>query len=102
MASSTPFFKAFGPLLFGRAAAGAIKKLARLDSLQELYELFGHLFPESLLGRAEEGVNSRERTFTPQVTFWQRWELGSRLHFVHLKRRKGRARYFLPLISSLR
>ena len=70
MASSTPFFKAFGPLLFGRAAAGAIKKLARLDSLQEMYELFGHLFPESLLGSAEEGVNSRERTFTPQVTFW--------------------------------
>ena len=29
-------------------------------------------------------------------------ELGSRLHFVHLKRRKGRARYFFPLISSLR
>ena len=70
MGTSTPFFKAFGPLLFGRAAAGAIKKLARLDSLQEMYELFGHLFPESLLGSAEEGVNSRERTFTPQVTFW--------------------------------
>ena len=70
MASSTPFFKAFGPLLFGRAAWGAMKKLARLDSLHELYELFGHLFPESLLASAEEGVNSRERTFTPQVTFW--------------------------------
>lgn len=70
MASSTPFFKAFGPLLFGRAARGALKKLARLDSLQELYDLFGHLFPESLLGSAQEGVNSRERSFTPQVTFW--------------------------------
>lgn len=70
MASSTPFFKAFGPLLFGRAARGALKKLARLDSLQELYELFGHLFPESLLTSAEEGIKRRERTFTPQVTFW--------------------------------
>ncbi len=70
MASSTPFFKAFGPLLFGRVARGAIKKLARLDSLPELYELFGHLFPERLLASAEEGVNSRERAFTPQVTFW--------------------------------
>src|SRR5215210_1669117 len=70
MASSTPFFKAFGPLLFGRVASGAIKKLTRLDSLRELYELFGHLFPERLLAAAEEGPNSRERVFTPQVTFW--------------------------------
>lgn len=70
MASSTPFVKPFGPLLFGRAARGAIKKLARLDSLHELYELFGHLFPERLLVSAEEGLNSRERLFTPQVTFW--------------------------------
>ena len=70
MPSSTPFFKAFGPLLFGRPARGAIKKLARLNSIQELYELFGHLFPERLLAAGESGTNSRERTFTPQVTFW--------------------------------
>jgi len=70
MSSSTPFFKAFGPLLFGRVARGAIQKLARLDSLHELYELFGQLFPERLLASTQEGVNSRERAFTPQVTFW--------------------------------
>lgn len=70
MSSSTPFFKAFGPLLFGRPARGAIKKLARLNSIQELYELFGHLFPERLLAPGEAGVNSRERAFSPQVTFW--------------------------------
>ena len=70
MTSSTPFFKAFGPLLFGRPARGAIKKLARLSSLQELYELFGHLFPERLLEPTENGINSRERTFSAQVTFW--------------------------------
>ena len=70
MSSSTPFFKAFGPLLFGRPGRGAIKKLARLNSLQELYELFGHLIPERLLGASEAGANSRERVFTPQVTFW--------------------------------
>lgn len=70
MAVSTPFFHAFGPLLFGRSAQGAIRKLARLDSLHELYELFGHLFPERLLASTEEGLNSRERAFTPQVTFW--------------------------------
>jgi hypothetical protein len=70
MPSSTPFFKAFGPLLFGRPAGAALKKLARLDSLQELYELFGHLIPERLLAPSDSGTNSRERTFTPQVTFW--------------------------------
>jgi len=70
MASSTPFLKAFGPLLFGRAARGAVGKVKRVDSLQELYELFGHLFPEQLLATAEEGLNSRERIFTPQVVFW--------------------------------
>ena len=70
MSISTPFFKAFGPLLFGRPARGAIKKLARLNSIQELYELFGHLFAERLLEPSAAGINSRERTFTAQVTFW--------------------------------
>jgi Transposase DDE domain/Insertion element 4 transposase N-terminal len=70
MTSSTPFFKAFGPLLFGRPERAAIRKLARLNSLQEFYELFGHLIPERLLAASEAGANSRERVFTPQVTFW--------------------------------
>ena len=70
MASSTPFFQAFGPLLFGRPKGSGIKKLGQLNSLQELYALFGHLIPEQLLAPTEEGVNSRERLFTPQVTFW--------------------------------
>jgi hypothetical protein len=70
MSNATPFFKAFGPLLFGRPGRGAIRKLARLNSLQELYELFGHLIPERLLAASEAGANSRERVFTPQVTFW--------------------------------
>jgi len=70
MSSSTPFFKAFGPLLFGRPARGALKKVGRLNSLQGLYELFGHLIPEARLAASETGPNSRERVFTPQVTFW--------------------------------
>jgi hypothetical protein len=70
MSSSTPFFQAFGPLLFGRPARGALKKLARLNSLQGLYELFGHLIPEARLAASDAGPNSRERVFTPQVTFW--------------------------------
>jgi len=70
MSSSTPFFKAFGPLLFGRAARRGLRKVERVNSLQELYELFGHLIPERFLGASEAGANSRERIFTPQVTFW--------------------------------
>lgn len=70
MASTTPFFQAFGPLLFGRPARKALQTIGRLDSLQELYGLFGHLFPQRLLEPMETGANSRERLFTPQVTFW--------------------------------
>lgn len=70
MSSSTPFFKAFGSLLFGRPMKGTMKKLTRLNSIQELYELFGHLIPDRLLAASQTGTNSRERTFTPQVTFW--------------------------------
>jgi len=47
-----------------------MRKLGRLDSLQELYELFGHLLPEHLLATSEAGVNSRDRVFSTQVTFW--------------------------------
>lgn len=70
MAKTTPFLKAFGPLLFGRRASEAGKKLSRLDSLQELYELFAHLFPERLLDPSDIGANSRRRVFSAQVTFW--------------------------------
>jgi hypothetical protein len=70
MPNSTPFFKAFGPLLFGRPARRTLQKIGRLNSLQELYELFGHLLPEQLLAASEKGVNSRDRLFSTQVTFW--------------------------------
>jgi len=70
MSSKTPFFQAFGPLLFGRAAPRLMRKVGRLNSLQELYELFGHLLPDHLLAASEAGVNSRDRVFNTQVTFW--------------------------------
>src|SRR4051812_1617346 len=70
MPHRTPFFKAFGPLLFGRPARKTLQKIGRLSSLQELYEIFGHLLPDRFLAPNKEGVNSRERLFTPQVTFW--------------------------------
>ena len=70
MPNITPFFQAFGPLLFGRGPGSQIGKVKRLDSLGELYELFGDLLPDRLLAMSEEGANSRERFFTPKVTFW--------------------------------
>lgn len=70
MSNKTPFFKAFGPLLFGRPAGRTLKKLGRLNSLQELYEIFGHLLPDGLLAATEKGTNSRTRLFNTQVTFW--------------------------------
>lgn len=70
MSIKTPFFQAFGPLLFGRPARRALQKLGRLNSLQELYELFGHLLPERLLACSDQGANSRDRLFSTQVTFW--------------------------------
>jgi hypothetical protein len=70
----TPFFKAFGPLLFGRRPLSEVDKLLRdtasLHSLSQYQEAFGDLIPEALLSRTKEKENSRERIFTPKVTFW--------------------------------
>ena len=70
MPNQTPFFQAFGPLLFGRPARAALERLSKLDSLQELYAIFGDLFPQRLLSPTEKGANSRRRSLPAQVTFW--------------------------------
>lgn len=70
MRNNTPFFQAFGPLLFGRPARTALERLSKLDSLQELYALFGDLFPQRLLSPTDKGANSRRRSLPAQVTFW--------------------------------
>jgi hypothetical protein len=70
MSNTTPFFKGFGPLLFGRPARRALQKIGRINSLQELYEIFGHLLPDRLLAATDAGTNSRARLFSTQVTFW--------------------------------
>ena len=70
MPNQTPFFQAFGPLLFGRPARAALARLSKLDSLQELYAIFGDLFPQRLLSPTEKGANSRRRSLPTQVTFW--------------------------------
>ena len=70
MPANTPFFQAFGSLLFGRRPRKLLEKVGRVDSLGELYELFGEMLPDRLLARSEKGTNSRERVLTPKVTFW--------------------------------
>jgi len=62
MPNQTPFFQAFGPLLFGRPARAARARFSKLDSLQELYAIFGDLFPQRLLSPTEKGTNSRRRS----------------------------------------
>lgn len=70
MGTTTPFFKEFGPLLFGRPARNIFAKLKKVDAMEELYEIFGHMFPARLLELSDAGPNSRERIFSPRVTFW--------------------------------
>jgi hypothetical protein len=70
MASRTPFFKAFGPLLFGRRNQSALDSISKLDGLDDLYAIFGDLFAERLLERSDKGANSRVRVLPPHVTFW--------------------------------
>jgi len=55
MRSSTPFFKTFGPLLFGRRPGHKIKEGKAIESLGELYEIFGDLVPEKELGLEPKG-----------------------------------------------
>jgi len=70
MAIKTPFFEAFGPLLFGRAPRRAVEELGKIDSLEQLYGLFGDLIPSKLLEPKEKGVGSRDRALPARVTFW--------------------------------
>ena len=70
MPNITPFLQAFGPLLFGRTERSQLERVNQLDSLGELYELFGEFLPDRLLSMSEEGANSRDRIFTPKVSFW--------------------------------
>jgi len=70
MRNRTPFFKAFGPLLFGRAGKKAVEEVGRIDTLEQLYGLFGDLIPNKMLAPVEKGVGSRSRDLPPKVTFW--------------------------------
>jgi hypothetical protein len=74
MLKSTPFFAAFGPLLFGRAPRCRLQELlgqwAHMPSINQYMEAFGQLVPQTLLTCSKDGLNSRQRIFSPLVTFW--------------------------------
>jgi hypothetical protein len=70
--SSTPFFSALFPLLFGRPPCPELKKLQTQalgsDSISELRKALGQFVPDALFGRHTQG--GRDRLFNPLVTFW--------------------------------
>ena len=74
MRNSTPFFAAFGSLLFGRAPRSRLQEWLgqwpQRPSINQYMETFGEFIPQTLLGRSKEKVNSRQRIFSPLVTFW--------------------------------
>ena len=74
MRNSTPFFAAFGPLLFGPAPRRRLHDLLgqwpQRPSINQYMETFGEFIPQTLLARSKEKVNSRQRIFSPLVTFW--------------------------------
>ena len=70
MANKTPFLKAFGPLLFGRAPRKVAEKLGEIRGLEDIYSLFGELIPKAMLEGPESGEGSRDRKLPGRVTFW--------------------------------
>ena len=74
MKNATPFFKCFGPLLFGKppvsALSEALSKLSECSSLAQLSKSFGSYIPQSYLAPIRRGNNSRRRIFSLEVVFW--------------------------------
>jgi Transposase DDE domain len=74
MRNPTPFFSAFAPLLFGRPPrsfrAALHNSVLKADSISQWRATFGSMIPEALLAPKKEGPGSRERLFSPLVTFW--------------------------------
>lgn len=74
MPASTPFFRAFGPLLFGKppvsGLAEAFAKFSQCSSLSQLRKLFGASIPAAFLAPRSSGENSRKRLFSLAVVFW--------------------------------
>jgi hypothetical protein len=74
MRNPTPFFQAFGHLLFGKppacAMAQSLAKFSACRSLSQLRNLFGFSIPQALLSPNSRGANSRRRVFSLEVIFW--------------------------------
>lgn len=74
MRYATPFFKPFGPLLFGRPPvsplAHAFAKFSQCSSLSLLRKVFGSYIPQGPLGQQPSGEHSRSRIYSLDVAFW--------------------------------
>src|SRR5438477_345944 len=68
MSMKTPFFSAFGSLLFGRRAHRKLPEMP--EDLNLLRGLFGSHVPKGSLAQAKSGSNSRRRFFSTDATFW--------------------------------
>ena len=68
MSMKTPFFSAFGSLLFGRRAHRKLPEMA--EDLNLLRGVFGSHVPKGALAQARSGPNSRRRFFSMDATFW--------------------------------
>jgi len=68
MGLKTPFFSAFGPLLFGRRAHRKLPVME--EDLGQLQSVFGEHLPKGALAPAMSGATSRRRVFSAEVTFW--------------------------------
>ena len=70
----TPFFADFHRRLFGKAPVSALQERLRpspqIPSISHYQELFGKLVPKELLAAQPRGTNSRQRIFSPALTFW--------------------------------
>jgi len=72
--NTTPFFKCFGPLLFGRPpvseAAAAFAKFSEASSFSHLRKAFGSYIPNKLFSQSLFRSNARRRIFSLDVIFW--------------------------------
>jgi hypothetical protein len=68
MSMKTPFFSAFGSLLFGRRAHRKLPEMP--EDLNRLRGVFGGHVPKGALARAKSGTGSRQRVFSTDATFW--------------------------------
>ena len=76
MVNSTPFLPGLSHHLFGRQRRSQLDQLReqaeqwRASSLSQLCEIFGPWLPSALLAPTAKGLNSRQRTYPLNLTFW--------------------------------